>query len=180
MPFEIDRAGLVEQIETVFTDARSTKERAIWVHQLRLVSDETLPYEAQEIEAVFRDRVWQTVAFEHLDQLRDLDSVAELSDDALIYYLPALLIMALSDPSWLVNQETLEQRMIGSFGGLPAVQRAAAIAFVDYMVAYYSYLISQQEDLDEDQPYLDVEEIEYRLLMYLDEKRDLTAQQSEP
>ncbi len=178
MPVEIDRAALVEQIEIAFADTLSTKERVQYLNRLPLYSAETLPYEAEEIEAVFRRRVWQTVAFEALDQLRDLDPIAEISDEALTYYLPALLILAVSDPSWLVNQDTLERRIFGAFVNVTDEQAAVVITFIEFMVAFYSYLIHKQEAFD-DPALLDIEDIEYRLLMYQDEKRSLSARSSE-
>ncbi len=178
MPVEIDRAELVEQIEIAFADTLSTKERVQYLNRLPLNSADTLPYEAQEIEAALRQRVWQTVAFETLDQLRDLDCIAEISDEALAYYLPALLILAVSDPSWLVNQDTLEQRMIGAFENVTDEQSAVVITFIEFMVAFYSYLIHRQEAFD-DPSLLDIEDIEYRILLYQDEKRALSSRPSE-
>jgi len=175
MPVEIDRAALVEQIEVAFADGRSTRERVKFLNHLPLASAQTLPYEAQALEALFRNRVWQTVAFEAREQLHESDCAAELSDEALAYYLPALLIMAVSDPSWLVNQENLERRLIASFGSVTQRQQTVVLDFIEWMVAFYSFLISEQDALDADAPLLDVEEVEYRLLMYLDEKRALAA-----
>ncbi len=171
--FEIDRATLVEQIEAAFADSRTAKERGQYLHRLPIASAQALPYEVQELEALFRSRVWQSVVFEQRDLLHETDALAALSDEALAYFLPALLIMAVSDPGWLVNQEELEQRLIDCFGDMSGMRLLVVIAFVELMVGFYSHVISTQDALNDAHPLLDVEDLEYRLLLYLDEKRAL-------
>ena len=173
MAFDNERELLILDIEAAFADGMSGKERAKFQRALRLA--DSCYSDTYEIDAIFRDRVWQAVSFDG----HEADWALALSDEALVYYLPAFMVAAVNDPTWLINNPDLEQRMIAAFERFPAERLDALIAFVDYMVQAYSRLIGAQDELIDEAPRLDVEDCELRLLLYLDEKRALLGRRAE-
>jgi hypothetical protein len=167
MALNNERDLLIVDIEDAFADHMSGKERAKFLRELRLADSRY--HESDELEYIFRDRVWQAVSFGG----HEADWALALSDEALAYYLPAFLVAAAKDPLWLINNPDLEQRVIAAFGKCPPAQLDALLAFTDYLIRAYSRLIGQQDN--QDGLRLDVEEYELRLLMYLDEKKALLA-----
>lgn len=173
MPLNDERELLITDIEAAFADHLSGRERAKFLRELRLADSRY--HESYELEAIFRDRVWQAVSFDG----HEADWALALADEALVYYLPACMVAAVNDPLWLINNPDLEQRMIGVFEHFPPDRLDVLIAFTDYMVQAYSRLIGAQDELVDEAPLLDAEDFELRLLLYLDEKRALLGRRAE-
>lgn len=176
---ENERETLIEQIEQAFPDRLSGKERMKFLRELTLAKSLALDYEIEELEAMFRNRVWQVVAFDGRSQLYELEDFAALTDEGFAYYLPAFLVASVNDPLWLINHDDLEQRLIGCFSGCTADQREVMISFIDMMLRFYSWLLDEQDTQEGGHSLLDIEDIEYRLLMYQEEKRALLNRRTE-
>jgi hypothetical protein len=179
MVLEKVRDDLIQKIEAAFADRLSGKELTKYLKELPLADSRYRSkhgYFMQKLEVFFRGRTWKEMSSVEglVYRFTDVDHADTISDEALVYYLPAFLTMVINDPSWLIHYGILEQRIIG-------ILSKFSLAQLDVLIAYADFMMRDEYENSHNDPFSTLrqpiiasfEDFKKHILAYLDEMGSL-------
>lgn|GEM_PF-5297598 len=171
MDFDKERNALIQQIEISFSERRSDEELIEFLQRMELADSQNNPYETRHWESMLRGHSWQEMLgdWRLVDMLKDPDYVRAISNEALVYYLPAYMIQTATELDWNIYLTILTPRIVDILGRLSLAQINALIALAEFKVLHRQ-LIDEGNLIYFSRSMIDsFEDLGLRILGYLDE-----------